>query len=268
MKKIIFLFTLLVGFQVISQDIKRVKVNGKLIVESSDISGITIFNKSSNTAAITDENGEFVITVGLNDFIEVSALQFQNINFYVSEAILKSKSMKIFLIEEINRLDEVIVKTKGLSGDLVTDIKSTKTFSPKLDALYFGIKHSDAYDFKTDYKSAVSNTAMNSQRQTMINGLNIVNVVDQLLIPLFRSGVKNKKDLGVPEVPVEAIKYYFASGFLVDNFGIPEHRVEEFIRYVENENFDYSLLNYGKEMEFLQLLYDKSLQFLDIIEGN
>lgn len=268
MKKIIFLFTLLVGFQVISQDIKRVKVNGKLIVESSDISGITIFNKSSNTAAITDENGEFVITVGLNDFIEVSALQFQNINFYVSEAIIKSKSMKIFLIEEINKLDEIIVKTKGLSGNLAADIETAKIFSPKLDALYFGIKHSDEYDFKTDYKSAVSNTAMNSQRQTMINGLNIVNVVDQLLIPLFRSGVKNKKDLGVPEVPVEAIKYYFASEFLVDNFGIPKHRVEEFIRYVESEDFDFSLLNYGKEMEFLQLLYAKSLQFLDITKSN
>ena len=39
-------------------------------------------------------------------------------------------------------------------------------------------------------------------------------------------------------------------------------RVEEFIRYVESDNFDFSLLNYGKEMEFLELIYNKSLQFL------
>jgi hypothetical protein len=79
---------------------------------------------------------------------------------------------------------------------------------------------------------------------------------------LFRSEVKNKKKAGVPEVPIEAIKYYFGSEFLVDNFNIPEHRVEEFIRVVESGDFDFSLLNYGKEMEFLELLNKKSTEFL------
>ena len=104
MKYIIFLFGFVVSLQVNSQDFKRVEVNGKIIVESSEISGITIFNKTSNSYAISDENGEFVLTVGLNDFIEVSALQFQNINFQVNEAIVQSKAMKILLIEEINSL--------------------------------------------------------------------------------------------------------------------------------------------------------------------
>ena len=261
MKNIIFLFGFLVSLQVISQDFKRVEVNGKIIVESNEVSGITIFNKTSNSFAISDENGEFVLTVGLNDFIEVSALQFQNINFQVNEAIVESKAMKIFLIEEINKLDEVIVNAKGLSGYLEKDIRSTKKFNPKLDVLYFAIANSDEFDFEEDNKTEVSNMTMNTQRQRMINGLNIVNVVDQLLLPLFRSKVKNKKDSGIPEVPVESIKYYFGSEFLTDNFNIPEHRVEEFIRYVEGENFDFSLLNYGNEMEFLELLHDKSYSF-------
>jgi hypothetical protein len=87
-------------------------------------------------------------------------------------------------------------------------------------------------------------------------------VVDQLLLPLFRSEVKDKKKVGVPDVPVGSIKYYFGSEFLVDNFNIPAHRVEEFIRYVESGDFDFSLLNYGKELEFLELLHKKSLDFL------
>ena len=96
----------------------------------------------------------------------------------------------------------------------------------------------------------------------MINGLDIINVVDLVLLPLFRAEVKNKKSAGIPEVPVETIKYYFGSDFLVSNFNIPEYRVEEFIRYVENENFDFNLLNYGHEMEFLDLLNRKSIEFL------
>jgi len=263
MKKWLFLFTVLWSLNTISQNITRIEVSGKIIVEGSDISGITIFNTSSNTGAITDENGAFKLKVAVKDKIEVSALQYQNIGFNVNEAIIKSKKMKLFLIEEINKLDEIVVFTEGLSGNLSKDLKAASPFKPQLDALYFGVKHSSEYDFETDYKSEVENIAIDRQHQAMVNGLNIVNIVDQLLLPLFRAEVKDKKKVGVPDVPIESIKYYFGSEFLVDNFKIPEHRVEEFIRFVESDNFDFTLLNYGKEMEFLELLNKKSVEFLN-----
>lgn len=262
MKRVLFVLALVFSISAFSQTITRIEVSGKIIVEGSDISGITIFNTSSNNGTITDDNGEFKLKVALNDNIEVSALQYQNISFKVNKAIIQSKNMKLFLIEEINKLDEVIVFTKGLSGNLDTDLEATKPFKPQLDALYFGVKNSKEYDFETDYKSEVNNVTVDRQHLPMVNGLNIVNVVDQLLLPLFRSEVKDKKKAGVPDVPIESIKYYFGSEFLIDNFKIPEHRVEEFIRFVESDDFDFSLLNYGKEMEFLELLNAKSVAFL------
>ena len=96
-----------------------------------------------------------------------------------------------------------------------------------------------------------------------MHGLNIVNIVDQLLIPLFRSEVKDKKAAGIPEVPSKSIKYYLGANFLVENFSIPEHRVEEFIRYVEDATFDFDLLNYGHEIQFLELQNFKSKEFLE-----
>ena len=263
MKKCILFLALLISVNAVSQNINRIEVSGKIIVEGNDVLGITIFNTSSNTGTITDENGEFKLKVSLKDNIEVSALQYQNISFEVNAAIIKSKKMKLFLIEEINRLDEIIVFTKGLSGNLNTDLEATTPFKPQLDALYFGVKRSKEYDFEKDYKSEVKNVTVDRQHQTMVNGLNIVNVVDQLLLPLFRSRVKDKKKAGVPDVPIESIKYYFGSEFLVDNFNIPEHRVQEFIGFVESDDFDFSLLNYGKEMEFLELLNVKSVEFLN-----
>ncbi|WP_298895893.1 hypothetical protein [uncultured Psychroserpens sp.] len=263
MKKLLLLCIALTSFLAISQDIKRVKVDGKIIVEGDDVEGITVFNTSSNKGVITNENGEFTVEVALNDFIEFRALQYQNFDLQVSEAIIKSKRMRVFLIEEINKLDEVLVLTKGLSGDLNTDISTVKTFNPKLDALYFGIKKSDEYDFSDDERSQIKNEAIHSQSKTMVNGLNVVNVVDQLLLPLFRSKIKDKKDKGVPDVPVSSIKYYFGSEFIIDNFNIPEHRVEEFIQFVEDDKaFDVNLLNYGKELEFLEVLNKKSKEFL------
>jgi len=262
MKKLLPLIVFCISLCAFSQDITRVKIDGKIIVESSDVEGITVFNASSNKGTVTDENGEFTIAVALNDRVEVSALQYQNFEFRVNEAILKSKKMRVFLIEEINKLDEILVMTKGLSGSLDADVASVKTFNPRLDALYFGIKNSDEYEFSDDNRSEINNTAMHSQSQTMVNGLNIKNVVGQLLLPLFRSKVKDKKATGVPEVPTGTVKTYFASSFLKDNFNIPEDRVEEFIQYVEDESFDYDLLNYGNEMQFLEVLSQKSKQFL------
>ena len=263
MKKLLPILFLCLSFYAMSQDLTRIVVEGTIIVEGDDIEGITVYNTSSNKGTVTNEKGEFTIAVALNDFIEVRALQYQNFDFRVSEAILKSKRIRVILIEEINKLDEVLVMTKGLSGDLDTDINSVKTFNPKLDALYFGIKKSDEYEFTDDNRSEINNIAMHSQSQTMVNGLNIKNVVDQLLLPLFRSKVKDKEAVGISEVPVSSIKYYFGSSFLVENFSIPEHRVEEFIRFVEDdENFDFTLLNYGKELEFLEVLSRKSKVFL------
>ncbi len=156
-----------------------------------------------------------------------------------------------------------MIFSKGLTGNLNVDMEERKPFKPKLDVLYFGIKNKDEFEFEIDNKTKVNSVAMDAQRlPAMINGLNIINVVDQLLLPLFRSKVKNKKKVGVPEVPVQSIIYYFDSEFLVDNFNIPNHRVEEFIRYVEAENFDFNLLNYGKEMEFLQVFSERSSSFL------
>lgn len=262
--KRIFTFIILISvLNSFSQNLNRLEVKGKIIVESNDVAGITVFNKSSNIGTITNEIGEFTLKVTLNDIIEVSALQYQSLSFSVNEDIIESRSMKVFLIEEINKLDEIILLPNNLTGNLDNDMSKTKRFTPKMDAIYFGIKNSDEFDVQDNYKTEVKNMTVNTQKNELVNGLNIVNVVDQLLLPLFRSEVKNKKKTGVPDVPVESIKYYFGSEFLVDNFKIPEHRVEEFIRYVESDDFDFSLLNYGKEMEFLELLNKKSVDFLN-----
>jgi hypothetical protein len=262
MKKLLPLFIFCINFFAVSQDINREYVNGKIIVEGSDIDGVTIYNSSSNRGAVTNKKGEFTIAVSPDDVIEIRALEYQNFDVRINKAILESKKIHIFLIEEINRLDEVVVVGKKLTGNLKTDVNNVKTFNPRLDAIYFGIISNDTYDLSDDDRSQIKNVALPSQAH-LVDGLNIINVVDQLLIPLFRSEVKDKKASGIPEVPAKSVKYFLGSNFLVENFNIPEHRVEEFIRYVEAEAFDFNLLNYGHELEFLELISRKSKTFLN-----
>lgn len=262
MKKLLTVFVLCISYVAAAQEIQREKVDGKIIVEGSDLQGITIYNTTSKVGTSTNEKGEFQIKVALNDLIEIRAIEYQNFDVKVIPFIIKSKKMVIFLIEEVNKLDAVIVKTKKLSGNMNTDIKMAKSFQLKSNVLYFGVKNKEV-DFAGNNKQQIEDIATVSNVKSMVTGLNVINVVDQLLIPLFRSEVKDKKAAGIPEVPVRSIKYYLGSNLLVDNFDIPDHRVEEFIRYVEDDSFDFDLLNYGNEIEFLQLLSKKSKSFLN-----
>jgi hypothetical protein len=263
MKKLLLLFVFCVSFFSFSQEIKRENIKGKILVEGSDIQGITIYNSSSSMGTVTNEKGEFTIEMGSKDLIEIRALKYQNLNVRVNKSILESKKISIFLIEEINELDEIVITNKQLTGNLNTDVKRVKMFEPKLDVIYFGIKNKEASNFSDGNSSQVESIGKHLQTETLVDGLNIVNIVDQLLIPLFRSEVADKKTVGIPEVPAKFIKYYFGSNFLAENFNVPKHRVEEFIRYVEDETFNFDLLNYGHEIEFLELLSKKSKMFLN-----
>ena len=270
MRKGLVFIVFLLSFCAFSQNLGRILVKGKIAVEKSDVEGIVVRNESSNVSVFTNEVGEFNLKVKLDDVIEVSALQYQNITFKVNEAIIESGIMKIYLIEEINQLAEIFVTGPKFTGNLSRDIDKVTNFQSKQDVFYFGIHNDLNVEIGNTQKlnsvalNVNHNIAMNPERQNMINGLNIVNVVDQLLLPLFRSGASSKSDQAVPGVPIESIKYYFGSKFLTDNFNIPEHRVDEFIAYVYSSGFDYSLLNYGNEMQLLELLYQKSVDFLNL----
>ena len=263
MKKILLLFVFFVSFCAVSQDLKRENIKGKVIIEGLDIEGIAIYNTASKMGTVTNKNGEFTIAVALKDVLEVSALEYQNFNISINKFILESKKISVFLIEEINQLDEVVIPNKQLTGNLKTDINRVKKFSSKNDVIYFGIKNEETYNLREDTRTQIEKAGMTSPTQTLVDGLNIINIVDQLLIPLFRSEVKDKKAAGIPEVPAKSIKYYFGANFLAENFKIPTHRVEEFIRYVEDDAFDFDLLNYGHELEFLEELSKKSKTFLN-----
>ncbi|WP_299058589.1 carboxypeptidase-like regulatory domain-containing protein [uncultured Polaribacter sp.] len=260
MKKLILLFLLLTSITTFSQEPKRENIRGKIIVEGSDLEGITIYNPSSKTGTITNEKGEFEILGALNDSIQVRALEYKAFDFVVNKDILETKKMSVFLIEEINKLDEIVISSKKITGNLSTDIDISNKFLPKGNTLYFGIKNEAP--LKASEKNNFNVGDQNFPNQTLVDGLNIINVVDQLLIPLFRSEAQDKKEITIPEVPAKSIKYYLGSKFLTENFSIPEHLVEEFIRYVEDDTFDFGLLNYGHEIEFLEILTKKSNLFL------
>ena len=131
-----------------SQDLTRVEVKGQIIADYPDLEGVTVYNLSSNLGTITDADGKFAIDVANNDRIEISALQFEKFTLVVTDGIMAAGSMTIFLVERVNKLNEILILPYGLSGNLSMDIEKTKTVNPNLDAVYFGMANVNEYEFQ------------------------------------------------------------------------------------------------------------------------
>lgn len=240
-------------FSISAQEVYRVEVNGQIIADYPDLEGVTVFNTSSNNGTITDIEGKFTITVALNDRIEISALQFEKFSLVVSEDIIKAGSMTIFLVERINKLNEVLILPYGLSGNLATDVNNTKTINPSLDAIYFGMANMNEFEFTDDYKTKVENIAMTPEH--LKYGADLNELVSVILRPLFRKdrGIS----LGNSEMSQQLVNSKSVE-FLMKRLNIPKADIEHFVAFVEDNNFDLTLLEEGKEFEFLDKLISQS----------
>lgn len=246
-----------------AQDTNRIEISGKIIVNSEDLENVTIYNSSSNKGTLTDANGKFKIKVALFDILEVHALQFQDFTVTVDQNIIDSKKATIFLVEKVNKLDEILILPYDLTGDLSLDMESVRTFNPDLDAIYFGIADNSAYEFPDDNKSEIVNIAAQDPNaiQYQLDGAALI---QYLVKPLFKTR-EEKQEQRLNEqknLSTTGLRDYYSNHYITDNFNIPEAQVGEFITYVESHGLDYSMLNEGKEMQFLEFLNQKSKEFL------
>lgn len=259
MKKITFLVSVLIlSLNINAQVLNRVEAKGRIIVDVNDIENVTVYNTSSNKGTITNTKGEFKISVRLNDVIEISALQFEKFTVKIDENILNNKYFTVYLVERINKLDEVIVTPYDLlTGNIVTDVKSVETFNPDLDAIYFGVNDIYSYEFTDDYKSEVVNTAM--AQDHFRYGTDFVKILGSILKPVFKSKKEAKQSIRITDKDLTDV---YGKEFLSNTFKIPEDKVEAFIAYVNTDNFSYELLNEDNEVKLIEYLYAQSQKFL------
>ena len=247
----------------LAQDVSRVQVEGRVIANDNEVENVTIFNTSSNLGTITDADGKFSISVGANDVLEISALQFEKMNVIISEDIIASKKLTIFVVERVNRLNEVLLLPYGLSGNLKVDLETVRTFNPDLDAIYFGLGNIDEYEFPDDSASGVENVAMLESHRLQY-GVNFVGIFGMVAKEIFTGKKKKNKMNKLSEISEEnkTLIDVYSIAFLSDTFNIPENQVNAFITYVEKEGIDPALFDEGEEIHLMEFLVKQSEAFL------
>ncbi|NNK81676.1 MAG: hypothetical protein HKO92_01005, partial [Flavobacteriaceae bacterium] len=173
----------------------------------------------------------------------------------ITKEILLAKSKTVFLIEQVNKLDEVIILPYGLTGDLKTDVTSAKTINPNLDAIYFGLENMNAFEFSDDYKSEVVNSTMTPHE--LKYGTDFRKIIEGLLKPLF------KKTKEIKLTSKETFRTKYSAQYLLKRLDIPKEDIGFFIDYVEEQDIDPNMLETGNEFMFLDYLIKESKVFLN-----
>lgn len=264
MKKTVIFICCLLSLTAFSQDIQRLTVNGRIVVSSQDKEGVSVYNTSSNKGTFTDENGEFKIDVALNDVVEFSALQFKDFSVTITDKILETQQMTVILVEEVNKLDEVVLLPFGLTGNLNADLENVRTYNVSLDAVYFGLDHIEDFEFSADYNTKAENIAFNEYNPRVDNMLNLVNLAGFLVSQVADIDGKELTDQerALNRTPFKRALEQYSVNFIHINFNIPLDEIDAFADYVENEGIDVALLAKDKEVQFLERINQLSKAYL------
>jgi hypothetical protein len=234
------------------KDIKRMEVSGKLS-GTNDMEGVTIYNTSSNKGTVSDKQGDFIIEVALNDILEISALQYEARTVSVNQEVITSKQLRLYLVDKVNALNEVLLLPSQLSGNLLNDIDHVV----ELKKLQINFGNLSQVEFPEDEFTKVDNKIV--KKGQLNNGLNVASIIG--LNKLINRPIK-KSSLPQKEIKLEdklALKY--TPNFFNQNFQIPLNSVDAFMSFVVLNGLNEYLLQDENEFQLLEFLLKQSLEF-------
>ncbi|WP_282090212.1 hypothetical protein [Aquimarina algiphila] len=233
----------------------RVMIEGKISAPiGDDVEGVVIYNRSSNKGTISTKNGEFKINVGINDRIEVVAMQYQHFVILVDKGVVDNRKLNVFLNESVNQLEEVVVTPYDLLGNVSVDVKKigfTKSGIGKVaDETSSRINDID-YDFTQDQQSTLENKVF--LEDGMINGLNFVN----LFKLVYNNKEKSKKKKLPSDIDVK-VRDMYNDEFFKDFLALEMDQINDFIFFAEDNGLSNRYFESGKELDLLQFLVYQS----------
>ncbi|HIB36463.1 carboxypeptidase-like regulatory domain-containing protein [Mesonia sp.] len=252
-KLLLFLPLVMIAFIAEAQIDARTLVKGKINVDvNSSAEDINVYNVETTKGTITNEYGEFLISVKKGDKLFFSGIQYQDFNVIIDENVVNSGKLNITINEAVNELDEVTVRPYDLSGNVEVDVAKIKTVDANFPQLSSAeMVTTTDYEFRPDSHSKVENDAIDKSYLT--NGLNFANIFREI----FKSNKNEEKEIVRDEIDVQIRKVY-NDDFFRKNLDIDRENINEFIYYAEENGLQENMLQQGNELALIEFLIDKS----------
>ena len=256
MKFHLILVLLLSSGFLFSQDIQEKIIEGYIRNNNNfSIEGIHVLNNSNGEATITNTDGRFKIKASLNDEIVFSGIQFARKKIILNKELFDSVLLNVWLDEFVNELDEVIVNSSGLSGNILDDLRNSG-ISDQYNFDDFGIP-----GFKGVRKERI---LTDKQVLTMFLLMPLTGGMDVDFIYKSISGyydMKRKEIKYISEIKLtDRIITFYGKKYFIDEFNLEESSIHDFVssavqNYPLNENFKAG--NHSIVLEYLKKNFNR-----------
>lgn len=230
MKATLLSFFLLIGFFLSAQ--QRALLNGKLLYRDNNVIAANVINNSTQFNTITDTDGEFQIEVAKGDEIIFSSVEFKFKTIFITEEILNKNRLVVNITERVNILDEIVISPENT--DKFLDLKEEEF---------------KGYDYVQDKSTKLDNSIL--KQGQLYNGINFINVAKLISKLVLSSSEEEKKNL----IPSKVLPYVFENEFFINDLGLEQEQVIDFMLYLDEKLTTNKLLQKSKQFLLIDFLY-------------
>tara|TARA_B100001059_G_scaffold49011_1_gene42089 strand:+ start:3637 stop:4359 length:723 start_codon:yes stop_codon:yes gene_type:complete len=230
MKATLLSFFLLIGFFLSAQ--QRALLNGKLLYRDNNVIAANVINNSTQFNTITDSDGEFQIEVAKGDEIIFSSVEFKFKTIFITEEILNKNRLVVNITERVNILDEIVISPENT--DKFLDLKEEEF---------------KGYDYVQDKSTKLDNSIL--KQGQLYNGINFINVAKLISKLVLSSSEEEKKNL----IPSKVLPYVFENEFFINDLGLEQEQVIDFMLYLDEKLTTNKLLQKSKQFLLIDFLY-------------
>ena len=236
MRQTFFYFLLISSFILNAQQRKLIK--GKLLYRNNNVIAANVINNSGQYNTITDSEGEFEINVKTGDEIIFSSVEFKIKNIVITDEVIKKNRLVVNITERINILDEIVI-------------------SPENTEKFLDLKEEEfkGFDYVQDKSSGLDNVIMREGR--LNNGIDFVNAFKLISKIISNSSNENNSRL----VPSKILPYVFEDNFFINDLGLKQDEIYDFMKYLDKKLTSKDLLKKSKQFLLIDYLYTAVKEF-------
>nr|WP_298931114.1 carboxypeptidase-like regulatory domain-containing protein [uncultured Allomuricauda sp.] len=236
---ILLLFSFIFSIAALAQDNRQV-LRGKVLYRGSNVPNENVINSTSETATITNDDGQFVILVKEGDQLVFTAVNYQLEVVTITPEILNNNRLVVEVTEKVTQLDEVVITPENQQKFLEVKNENFKGF-----------------EYEIDRTTEVENVAESRSVRGMRDGINFVNI--------FKAMFNSKKEDGEDKTPLkvsEVLRQVYEDEFFVVDLKLPQDKIDAFLIYCDDKVPSQTLLRKENEFQLIDFLVTHSKTYL------
>lgn len=240
----------------ILQSQQQKELQGKVVAQGKDVTGVVVRNINSRKATITDEKGNFSIAAKQNDTLIFLAVQFKNKIIPLTAEVFNTSFITVPLEEFVNELNEVIVSPYNLSGDIDKDIQNLK-LEKDVSAEALGLPNADV-KIATQSERQLYDADHGKFFYYYVVGAAIN--INKILNRISGRTKMLKKRVAVDKkyAQTQLVQDAFVDSLFIDSLKIPNDSFSDFMYFCEvDEDFD-AVVKTDDQLKIWEFLINKS----------